>query len=466
MRFVEVPRHSLIVDSAPFAPRIITVNRKTRASFDHQLTFLSRPKHHGRWVFAALVAMAGGLSYVLSQDPPTLAVDTAASSSTEAPKRAAAAAPARKPVEKVEIDYVVKPGDTLGKIFTTLKIGVSNVPALFSAPVARERFKPLKPGDRLTIALEDGVLHSIKRRVGETEVLAINRSGDGFSANVVTTPVEIKTAQVRGTINSSLFVAGRAVGLNPEMVQQLAHVFGSQVDLALDVRPGDRFSIVYEQKYREGAYVGDGRIVAAELVSNGATHRAVRYTSPDGKVDGYFTPEGQSVRGPFLRAPIDFTRVSPQSHTERQPIITTMQEHRGIDYPAPAGTVVKAAADGRIKFVGDNGEYGTTVIIAHGNGRSTLYAHLSGVAPGVDANQRVAQGETIGYVGNTGASTAPHLHYEYRLNGSYTDPDAAPLPTGPSIPAEYLADFQSRSAALLASLAQSGEAIVTASLAR
>lgn len=438
--------------------------RKTRASFDHQLTFLSRPKHYGRWAFAALLVMAGGLSYVLSQEPPTEAVYTAAATSTAAPQLAAAPAPAPKPVERVEIDYVVKPGDTLGKIFTTLKIGVSNVPALFSAPVARERFKPLKPGNRLTIALEDGVLHSLKRRISETEMLAITRSGDGFSANVVATPIEIKTAQVRGTINSSLFVAGRAVGLTPEMVQQLAHVFGTQVDFALDIRPGDRFNVVYEQKYRDGAYLGDGRLVAAELVSNGETYRAVRYTSPDGKVDDYFTPDGHGVRRPFLRAPIDFTRVQPNLDTEHQPIITMIREHKGIDYPADAGAAVKAAGDGRIKLVPDNGEYGNTVVIAHGNGVITLYAHLSGFASGLESNQRVKQGETIGYVGNTGASTAPHLHYEYHVNGTYTDPSTIAAAAATSIPEQYLADFQSKSAALLASLGEPGEAIVTALL--
>ena len=436
--------------------------RKTRASFDHQLTFLSRPKHYGRWAFATLLVMAGGLTYVLSQDPPTEAVYTAAATSTTAPPLAASA-PAPKPVEHVEIDYVVKPGDTLGKIFTTLKIGVSNVPALFSAPVARERFKPLRPGDRLAIALEDGVLHSLKRRISETEMLSITRGPDGFSASVVATPIEIKTAQVRGTINASLFVAGYAVGLTPEMVQQLAHVFGTQVDFALDIRPGDRFNVVYEQKYRDGAYLGDGRIVAAELVSNGETYRAVRYTSPDGKVDGYFTPDGHGVRRPFLRAPIDFTRVQPNLDTEHQPIITMIREHEGIDYPADAGAAVKAAGDGRIKLVPDNGEYGNTAVIAHGNGVITLYAHLSGFASGLESNQRVKQGETIGYVGNTGASTAPHLHYEYRVNGKPADPSTTAVATT-SIPHRYLADFQSKSAALLASLERSDEAVVTALL--
>lgn len=408
--------------------------------------------------------MAAGLTYALSQKLPTEAIETDASASTGTPRLAAASKPAAQPVKKVDIDYVVKPNDTLGQIFTTLKIDVLQIPDLLSAPVARDKFKPLKPGDALTFALENGVLRNLKRRIGESEVLSITRGANGFTAKVITTPIKIKTAQVRGTINASLFTGGRAVGLTPEMVQQLASVFGSQVDFALDIRPGDRFNVVYEQKYRDDAYLGDGRIVAAELVSNGETHRAIRYTSPDGKIDDYFTPDGQSVRRQFVRAPIDFTRVNAPTHAERQPIITTMRGHHGIDYPAPIGTVVKAAGDGRIKFVSDNGEYGNTVIIEHGGGRSTLYAHLSGFVRNAGFNQHVKQGEPIGYVGNTGASTAPHLHYEYRVNGKHTDPSTAAVATS-SIPDQYLSDFQSKSAALLASLERSGEAVVTASLA-
>lgn len=407
--------------------------------------------------------MAGGLTYALSQKMPTAALEVDSSSLTETPRLAAAPQPAAQPVKKVEIDYVVKPNDSLGSIFTTLKIGVTQLPDILSAPVARDKFKPLKPGDALTFALENGVLRGLKRRISESEVLSITRGANGFTAKIITTPIKIKTAQVRGTINASLFTGGRAVGLTPEMVQQLASVFGSQIDFALDIRPGDRFNVVYEQKYRDDAYLGDGRIVAAELISNGETHRAIRYTSPDGKVDDYFTPDGQSVHRQFLRAPIDFTRVVANANTDRQPIITTMREHNGIDYPAPAGTAVKAAGDGRIKYIADNGEYGNTVIIGHGGGRSTLYAHLSGFVRNAGLNQYVKQGETIGYVGNTGASTAPHLHYEYRIDGKHTDPSTA-VAAAASIPEQYLADFQSKSAALLASLEHSGEAVVTALL--
>lgn len=436
------------------------MNRKTFASFNHQLTFLARPKRYGRWILATLAAIVGGAAYVSLLEMPPVAEDATSASTKTQPRPALVAAP--RPVKKVEIDYVVKPNDTLGQIFTVLKIDVNELPGLLNSAVAREKFKALRPGDKLTIALRDGVLHGVKRRISDHELVSITRGANGFTAAVVATPFEIKTAQVRGTINASLFAAGRAVGLTPEIAQQLANnIFGWQVDFARDIRPGDRFNVVYEQKYRDQAYAGDGRIVAAELVSNGETYRAVRYTSPDGKIDDYFTPDGHSVRRPLLRAPIDLTRVTP-STSERKPIITLMREHRGIDYPAAAGTAVKAAGDGRIKFIADNGEYGNSIIIEHGGGRSTLYAHLSGFAKNAGLSQHVKQGETIGYVGNTGAATAPHLHYEYRVNGTATDPRTPATPTGAPLPAQYLADFQSKSAALFASLENGGEAVAMA----
>lgn len=445
------------------------MKRKTLPSFTHQLTFgATPPKRRGRWLFYLLAfALVGyGLAYPLLEElrfaagpeivsPPPMA---------EAPQVVAPPAPEPPPVKKVDIEYVVRPNDTLGQIFQRLKLDAAELPAILGVPAARDSLALLKPGERLTFALWNDVLHGLDRRIGETQVLSIARGDNGFAAQVVETPIEIKTVQVRGTINSSLFFTGRAVGLPAETVQQLANdIFGWDIDFARDIRPGDRFKIVYEQKYRDGEYLGDGRIVAAEYINGGAVHRAVRYTSPDGAIDGYFTPEGRSVRRPFLRAPIDFTRVSPKISADgRQTLLHTLPEHRGLDYPAPAGTIVNAAGDGRVRVAGVNGDYGNTVIIEHGGGISTLYAHLSAFARDLQTNPRVKQGDIIGFVGHSGAATAPHLHYEYRVDGTPTDPRTAELPVGAPIPDAYLADFRSQLGALLAGLEQPGDAIVTA----
>ena len=446
------------------------MKRKTRASFNHQLTFATnRPKRRGRWILAVLFLplIAGGLAFVLSKElyratPEVVPLPATAQAPEIAP--APPPAPEPPPIVRVDIDYVVRPKDSLGQIFTLLKFDVTELPAILGVPTVRDRFKAIQPDEKFTFSLENGVLHGIRRRISETEILSIRRGERGFTAEVIKTPIETKTAQVRGTINSSLFVAGRAVGLSADMVQQLANdIFAWDIDFARDVRPGDRFNVVYEQKYRDGEYLGDGRIVAAEYIADGEVHRAVRYTSADGKVDALFTPDGRNVRRQVLRTPLDFTRVNPNSNPDRRvPLLNVMSAHQGIDYPAPVGTVVKATGDGVVRFLGANGEYGNTVIIEHGPKNSTLYAHLATFTRELKANQRVRQGDIIGLVGHSGAATAPHLHYEYRVDGAHTDPRDADLPAGEPIPSEYAADFHSKLAALLAGLEQAGNAVVTA----
>ena len=152
------------------------------------------------------------------------------------------------------------------------------------------------------------------------------------------------------------------------------------------------------------------------------------------------------MRRQFLRAPLDFTRISSNFNpTRRHPILNTIRAHRGVDYAAPTGTVIKAAGEGRVGFVGTKGGYGRVVILEHGGGVTTLYGHMSRFAKGLRNGQRVNQGDTIGYVGSSGAATGPHLHYEYRLNGVHKNPRTVPLPDADPIPDQYMPEFQARS---------------------
>jgi murein DD-endopeptidase MepM/ murein hydrolase activator NlpD len=298
-------------------------------------------------------------------------------------------------------------------------------------------------------------------------VLSVKRveetgSGGPFSAEVVATPVEVRESRAQGTIDSSLFVAARAAGVSPEIILRLANdIFGWDIDFALDIQPGDRFSVIYEQKFRDGEYIGDGRILAADFVNAGTTHRAVYYESTDGKIADYFTPDGRSMRRQFLRAPLDFTRISSNFDPRRRhPIMNMIRAHKGVDYAAPTGTIIKAAGDGRVSFVGTKGGYGRAVIIEHGGGISTLYGHMSRFVRGLNSGERVKQGSTIGYVGSSGAATGPHLHYEYRVNGLHKNPRTVSLPDAAPIPDAYVAEFKSHSAAALARLDRANDASV------
>lgn len=365
------------------------------------------------------------------------------------------------------IEFVVRRNDTLDRMFRQLQLSLQDLAAIRGLPDLRQSLDMLKPGELITLVHADGLVQALTRRLSDTETLTVKRLSEGFVAEVVETPIELRTVQKRGRIESSLFVAGRAMGVSSDVIMRLANdIFGWDIDFALEIQPGDEFGIVYEQRFREGEYVGDGKILAAEFINNGRTYRAVRYESEDGEVADYFTPSGDSMRKQFLRAPVDFTRISSNFNPRRRhPILNTIRAHKGVDYAAPTGTIIKAAGDGKVNLAGVQGGYGNVVILEHGGGVTTLYGHMSGFAKGLRSGVRVKQGQTIGFVGKTGAATGPHLHYEYRVNGAHKNPRTVPLPEAHPIPAAYLADFRSRSGALLADLDRSRDAAVIATAA-
>lgn len=351
-------------------------------------------------------------------------------------------------------EYVVRRHDTLDRIFRQLGLSLRDLSEIRAVDGVRQKLDSLKPGDLITLVHSEGAVSSLTRRISDTDILTVLREGDAYKATIVSTPLEIRQTRASGAIESSLFVAARAAGVSSELIMRLANdIFGWKIDFALEIQPGDRFDIVYEQKYREGEYIGDGRILAAGFVNAGTAYRAVYFESADGKIGGYFAPDGRSMRRQFLRAPLDFTRISSNFNPRRRhPILNTIRAHKGVDYAAPAGTIIKAAGDGRVSFIGTKGGYGRVVILEHGGGISTLYGHMSNFAKGLKNGHRVTQGQTIGYVGSTGAATGPHLHYEYRLNGVHKNPRTVPLPDAAPIPITYMSEFQAASGALLAEL--------------
>jgi len=423
---------------------------------------------HARWFMSGVLLplVGGSLAWLFAANPPAFLSERPLT----APQLLPTDLPPIEPLvltheplrEKAEI--VIRRNDTLDRIFRQLELNLDDLAAIRNVPGARESIDRLRPGDAITVVHDHGLVHSFSRRVSETEILTITRGPSGFAPETIATPVETKAISAHGTIDSSLFVAARAAGVSSELVMRLANdIFGWKIDFALEIQPGDRFDLVYEQKYRDGRYIGDGRILAADFVNEGVLHRAVYYESSDGKIADYFAPDGKSMRRQFLRAPLDFTRISSNFNPRRRhPILNAIRAHKGVDYAAPTGTVIKAAGEGRVGFIGTQGGYGKVVILEHGAGISTLYGHMSRFASPLRNGQRVRQGDTIGYVGSTGAATGPHLHYEYRLNGAHKNPRTVALPDAAPIPAEYLAEFQARSGPLLAQLDRARDATIAA----
>ena len=345
----------------------------------------------------------------------------------------------------------IRPGDTLYDLFQRLDLGPAQVQQVLSAGRAARRLARLIPGEELELRLEGGQLQELVYYPDSQRMLRLVREHGRFKAEMSERPRDVWLGQASAVIENSLFEAARKAGLSDRLTMELAEIFGWDIDFALDIRKGDRFSVLYEEFYRNGERIGEGHIVAAEFVNQGKTFRAVRYTTPDGRTD-YYTPEGRSVRRAFLRTPVQFTRISSRFGRRFHPVLNRMRVHKGVDYAAPRGTPVRAAGDGKVIFRGRKGGYGKVVIIQHGQRYSTLYAHLNGFARGIRAGKRVRQGQTIAYVGSTGLATGPHLHYEFRVNGVHRNPLTVRLPQAAPLKKAYRDQFQRTARALIAQL--------------
>ena len=342
------------------------------------------------------------------------------------------------PLQKLSL--TIGRGDTLDKLFRKHDLDLGHLSEIAKLDEARKRFRKLKPGDQFEITHDEGDLVSMYSNLSLTSALKIERAESGFKAEIVDRPIEKRKRLAYGTIQSSLFESAADAGLSDRVIMNIAGIFAWDVDFVLDIRSGDNYYVQYEEIWQDGEYVTDGEIVAAEFNNNGRTHQAIRFIDDEGRSD-YYTPDGHSVRKAFLRAPVDFTRISSNFNPRRRhPILNTIRAHRGVDYAAPRGTPIKAAGDGKVIFRGVKGGYGNTIILQHGGNITTLYAHMSRFA-GVRIGSRVRQGQTIGYVGSTGLATANHLHYEYRLNGVHRNPRTVELPQADPIDQRYRQQF-------------------------
>lgn len=339
------------------------------------------------------------------------------------------------------ITLTIARGDTLDGLFRKHKISLGHLAEIVRLPDASKYLRMLKPGDELEIQHDDGDLISLYRELSLTRSLMISKEAGGFQAKLIDRPIEMKKVLAYGRIDSSLFLSGAEAGLSDKLIMNLAGIFAWDVDFVLDIRTGDNYCVLYEEIWQDGEYISDGEIVAAEFNNNGRKFQAIRYIDSDNRSD-YFTPDGHSVRKAFVRAPVDFTRISSSFNPKRRhPVLNTIRAHRGVDYAAPRGTEIMAAGDGKVIFRGVKNGYGNAIILQHGGNITTLYAHMSGFARSARLGRRVQQGQTIGFVGRTGLATATHLHYEYRLNGVHRNPRTVSLPQAEPIKEEYREEF-------------------------
>lgn len=318
-------------------------------------------------------------------------------------------------------ELTVRKGDNLAKLFERAGLSANELHEVMQSGPEAKSLTRIFPGQKLSFQIDDnGQLMALRYQESQLDSTEYHRGDSSFVAEKTSREPEVRHQFASGSINSSLYKAGLDAGLADGMILQMANIFGGVIDFVLDLRSNDQFVVLYDEYYLDGKKVGDGPILAAAFTTQGETHTAYRYVYANGDID-YFSPEGVSMRKTFLRAPLDFIRISsPFSLNRIHPLFKTGRPHRGIDYAAPAGTPIYAAGDGRVVQSGFSNSNGNFVVIQHGETYTTKYLHLQkrAVRPG----ERVRQRQLIGWVGSTGYATGPHLHYEFLVNGVHHNP--------------------------------------------
>ncbi len=336
----------------------------------------------------------------------------------------------------------IKEKDTLSKIFTRLGVSTKDIHEIMTSDPASKPLAGLKPGQTLKVHInEEQQVEGLTLEMAPGNTLYVWRKEEGFQIEQKVVPLEKKLAFGKGEIQNSLFSAGKRAGLDHQVLSQMVEIFGWNIDFALDLQPNDTFRVLYEEKCLDGERIQTGNILAAEIVNGGKKHQAVRYQDKKAGLSGYYTPEGYGMHQAFLRAPLNFTRISSHFGNRHHPILHRLRNHKGTDYSAPHGTPVQATGDGKVIFMGKRGGYGNVVELQHGARYSTLYAHLSRFPKNLRNGAEVKQGQVIGFVGHTGLATGDHLHYEFRIGGIHHNPLTVALPRKNSIPAKQKPHF-------------------------
>ncbi|CAA0113622.1 peptidoglycan DD-metalloendopeptidase family protein [Zhongshania aliphaticivorans] len=383
------------------------------------------PRRHLALAASTLIAL--GLSLLLLPGENAEAKRTAIPLNLElSPTRAASSSIGADttPTEEAEKPWAevqVKSGDSLSAIFSRADLTPQDLHELLTTAPKAKALNKIRPGQKLSFQIDDnGKLAALSYQVDKLNSLVFERGVTGFGTTELAETPEIRQRVASATITSSLYKAAQDAGVNQSIIMELANIFGGVLDFVYDVRKDDYFIVIYEDLYLNGERLGSGQILAAQYFNQGRSFQAYRYINSRGDVD-YFSESGESMRKAFLRAPLDFTRISSGFNPKRlHPVFKTVRPHRGIDYAAPRGTPVYAAGDGRVSDAGYSKANGNYVFIKHGEAYITKYLHLHKRA--VSKGERVRQRETIGWVGSTGYATGPHLHYEFLVNGVHRNP--------------------------------------------
>jgi murein DD-endopeptidase MepM/ murein hydrolase activator NlpD len=451
-------RHSWILSRLEilkdFPRRILTHEQFRNALASSRAAFRNLRRHP--WI-------SGGLGSMALLGMVTVSAIVSHTDDTPEPVRRVVleqlALPVAAPMDSGMAEFVheerVQRSDTLSSLFSRLGIDDREALAFISYDanagiVARQ----LSPGKTVTAKTGwDGRLTAFYFPLnGKDSMLVVERKNGKFTVDEQTMHLTTQIHVNSGEIVSSLFGATDKAGIPDAIAMQLAEIFSSDIDFYRDLRKGDKFSIVFESLIYNGRYIRSGRVLAAEFTNNKKTYQAYWFEAEEGK-GGYYDGDGKNLRKAFLKSPLEFSRITSGFRNARShPVLHTIRAHKGVDYGAPIGTRIRAVADGTVVFAGRQGGYGNLIVLKHQGRYSTAYGHLNGFGAGIRKGTRVSQGDTIGFVGQTGLATGPHLHYEFRVNGEQVDPMVVALPDAIPLDETQLSRFRTATVSLFAHL--------------
>jgi murein DD-endopeptidase MepM/ murein hydrolase activator NlpD len=327
----------------------------------------------------------------------------------------------------------IRAGDTLAALLNRLGVDDEAAENFIKKDKVAKGVMQLKTGKRVQAQTDDeGNLQWLRAVVVDgkdnpVKNIKISRKGDNFVAEEEAAKLERRVEMHARTISSTLYAATDSsedgAKLPDSIVKQIVEMFSTSIDFRGDLKRGDHFNVVYETFWQDGEFVRAGRILAGEFTNKGTTYQSVWFEDPQSKQGGgYYSFDGKALKKAFLKSPVEFSRISSGFAMRVHPISGQWKAHKGIDFPAPTGTPIRASGDGVIDFAGTQNGYGNFVMIKHWANYTTAYAHMSRFAPGIKKGSKVSQGDVIGYVGTTGWSTGAHLHYEFRVGGEAKDP--------------------------------------------
>lgn len=406
-----------------------------------------------QWQTAGLTALIG--TCVLSLVP---ALQKPAQAQQPATLHATASGPTfkRQAIDMKAFNWrtvTVEKGQTLSDVFDDLGITHSVMRRVLDTDAAKQAFKRIKDGDVIEFDINGyNQLRAMRFDKSDLEQAHLAIEADAIKETLIQRKIEKRLMVAYGEITQSLYADAQRAGLSGKIVTQVADVFKYDIDFSDDLRAGDRFQVVYEQTFLEGKPYRQGQIQAASFINRGEKFSAFRYNA-NGREE-YFDGNGRPLKKVLLRIPIEFARLSSTFGMRKHPVLGRMRAHKGVDYAARTGTPIMAAGDGRVELAGWKSGYGKTVIINHGQGRSTLYGHMSSLGK-IKRGQSVSQGSIIGRVGSTGLATGPHLHYEFRIGGKQVNPLKVTMPKPEPLRGAALTKFRNATAPAIAMMEQS-----------